>query len=210
MRTLFTHESLHSPRTMLGFYSSLVRLIKWGLVAIILGILIFVIAIPLLTMDPAGQPLVEMNNPNTSKNTPSDPPIMENPKFQGLDSENHPYFMTAKTALQSSEHTITLNKIQADLTLNEGAWMTLLADQGVLDTKEESLLLQGHVQIYHNAGHEMHTSEARIDLRTRHARGTHPIHIQGHLGRIDADSFIMMQKEQRIIFNNHVSVELLP
>ncbi|TAE82399.1 MAG: hypothetical protein EAY76_03155, partial [Alphaproteobacteria bacterium] len=155
--------------------------------------------------------LLERNDPSISKkDAPSDPPIMENPKFQGLDSDNHPYFMTAKTALQSSEHTITLNKIQADLTLNEGAWMTLLADQGVLDTKEESLLLQGHVQIYHNAGHEMHTSEARIDLRSRHAHGAHPIHIQGHLGRIDADSFIVMQKEQRIIFNHHVSVELLP
>jgi lipopolysaccharide export system protein LptC len=194
-------------RDSLKAYTHFVLASKVMLSLLVLMVLVFMVAIPLVGKQKSG---VRVAFGSIEEKQEDTPPIMMNPRFQGVDNNNQAYLVTASTALQTDNTTITLEEVEADLTTKDNAWLALMARQGILDLDAQSLLLQGNVQLYHDGGNEMRTEQVRLDFENMAAFGESPVQVQGNFGHIRADQFSILDRGDRLLFNHHVYVLLLP
>jgi lipopolysaccharide export system protein LptC len=127
---------------------------------------------------------------------------MVNPRFRGRDDKSRPYTVVADVATQESSGAdeVDLEQPKADITLNDGAWVALTANQGLYHRERERLHLEGNVSLFHDQGFEMRTSAAEIDLQAGQARSTRPVDGQGPAGTLTAQGFRLLDDGQRIIF----------
>jgi lipopolysaccharide export system protein LptC len=190
----------------LRFYTRFVHISKFTLSLMVILILVFLVVIPLIAKQNSGVRVAFVSTEQKEDTLP----VMVNPRYQGVDNKNQPYLVTADSAMQTDENTVTLEKVKADITTNDNAWLALLADQGTLNMAEQSLLLQGGVQFYHDNGAEMRTEQLRLDLNNRSAYGESPVIIQGDFGHIHSNRFAIVDKGNRVLFNDRVNVLLLP
>jgi lipopolysaccharide export system protein LptC len=190
----------------LKVYTHFVLASKLMLSLLVIMVLVFMVAIPLIAKQKTGVRVAF----GAIEEKEELPPIMMNPRFQGVDNNNQAYLVTASTALQTDNTTVTLEEVTADLTTNDNAWLALIAKQGILDLDAQSLLLQGDVQFYHDSGSEMRTEQVRLDFSNMVAVGDSPVQMQGDFGHIQANRFTILDRGDRMIFTDHVYVLLSP
>lgn len=135
---------------------------------------------------------------------------MTRARFVGTDSQNQPFVITAERAVPNAinPERIALHTLQADITLDTGAWVSMISASGLYDRTQQSLALGGGVELFADNGFAMHTPSARIDLIDGTARGTEPVSAQGPLGTLDADSFRMERDGHRLFFMGNVRMTL--
>jgi len=135
---------------------------------------------------------------------------MTRARFVGTDSQNQPFVITAERAVPNAinPERIALHTLQADISLDTGAWVSLISASGLYDRTQQSLALGGGVELFADNGFAMHTPSARIDLIDGTARGTEPVSAQGPLGTLDADSFRMERDGRRLFFMGNVRMTL--
>ncbi len=145
---------------------------------------------------------------------------MTNPKFIGHDTKSRPIEVTALRAVQDVDnpdlvHLETINgKLSikaADLeSMDEITEITLFALKGNLNTKTEKIVLQGKVQLRSNTDYLFTTEEVLVDLEQNEVRGSLPVHGEGALGAIDADSFRLWGSGNHILFSGNVKTQFFP
>ena len=137
---------------------------------------------------------------------------MKNARFQGIDGKGNPFMVTASAATPLPGRTarISLTRIQADLTLNDALWLSITAPTGVYDREAGTMLLSGGIDVYTDAGYELHTDSANIDLKKGMAEGIAPISGQGPLGDIAADSYRISEGGKVLKLTGNVMVTLYP
>ena len=137
---------------------------------------------------------------------------MLNPRFFGTDSRNQRYTVTAESAtrpLDGSEQ-VFLIKPKADITVAEGDWLTLNAEQGIYDRYAETLALSGAVSMYADNGFEMHTESAQFDLAGGTIESDSPVRGQGPWGFLNAKSFAYARKGDVLRFSGRPTLILYP
>jgi len=137
---------------------------------------------------------------------------MLNPRFFGTDSRNQRYTVTAESAtrpLDGSEQ-VFLIKPTADITVAEGDWLTLNAEQGIYDRYAETLALSGAVSMYADNGFEMHTESAQFDLAGGTIESDSPVRGQGPWGLLNAKSFAYARKGDVLLFSGRPTLVLYP
>lgn len=144
-------------------------------------------------------------------------PSMVNPRFVGTDSENKPYSITADLARSLGDVTskenpanIELEMPKADITLDDGSWLVLTADTGMLIHSDKALNLEGSVNLFHDSGYEFRTEKAAIDLSKGIASGNLPIEGQGPFGVLNAEGFKLVEKGKTIYFSGKSKLVLHP
>jgi lipopolysaccharide export system protein LptC len=127
---------------------------------------------------------------------------MVNPRFQGRDADDRPFSIVAERATQptSGASRIDLKAPKADITLKDGAWLALSADDGVYQRKTETLDLAGHVNLFHDRGFELRTEQAHVDLKAGRARSDTAVDGQGPAGHLQAEGFRVLDRGQTIVF----------
>ena len=127
---------------------------------------------------------------------------MVRPRYDGIDDKGRPYSVTAERATQAEDgdQVIHLERLAADITLEDGAWVSLQADTGRYDRKVETLRLDGNVTLYHDQGLEMHSPSANIDLKNGEAVGTDGLQGLGPQGRLSAEGFRLTDGGKTIFF----------
>ena len=138
------------------------------------------------------------------------PPKMINPRFQGVDKENQTYNISAKTATKVEDEVLVLDKINASVELQEGRWVLLNANKGVLKHKEDYLELSDSVYLFTNDGYEFYSSNIYIDIEKNIAYTDSKVMGKGPIGTIEADSVKVYDKGQKTIFDGNVKVVLYP
>ncbi len=118
---------------------------------------------------------------------------MSNPRFFGVDGNKQPFTVTANDAVEQPENGerlahVHLDAPQADITLEDGSWIALTADEGFYTESDELLDLVGTVNMYHDQGFEIHTEQAEIALNSGSAKGNEPVDGQGPFGTIKSDT----------------------
>lgn len=135
---------------------------------------------------------------------------MVNPRFDGIDNEGRPYHLTASAAQQidSNANEVTLMQPSGDLTLQDGTWLSLSADQGRYLRKEELLHLAGNVSFFHDEGFEMQSPTALVDFRGSRATGDEGVTGQGPSGMLEAEGFDFKNEGLIIIFTgkSHLTI----
>lgn len=137
---------------------------------------------------------------------------MTRARFVGTDGKDQPFVITAERAIPNAinPERITLETLQADLTLNSGAWVSMLSVTGLYDRTQQSLTLRDGVDLFADNGFALHTASARIDLAEGTAQGSEPVRAQGPMGALNADSFRMEREGRRLFFKGNVQMTLQP
>ncbi|MBK1667921.1 LPS export ABC transporter periplasmic protein LptC [Rhodovibrio sodomensis] len=126
---------------------------------------------------------------------------MVNPRYRSRDEENRPFTVVADRALQESSGAseVKLFAPQADMTLQDGSWVTVSADRGLYHRKREYLELRKDVHLFHDRGFQFQTRKADVDLQAGTAHSNTPVTGHGPEGQIDAQGFRILDKGARII-----------
>ena len=133
-------------------------------------------------------------------------------RFTGVDSENRPFSVTADAVVQEADgdNAVKLTQPKADVTLAKNSWVAISAPQGRFWRHQEVLNLVGGVDLFHDAGYEFRTEEARIDFHNAAATGDTPVWGHGPFGTVNAEGFSILDSGDRIIFNGKSSLVIFP
>ncbi|HXV23519.1 MAG TPA: LPS export ABC transporter periplasmic protein LptC [Alphaproteobacteria bacterium] len=123
-------------------------------------------------------------------------------RFQGSDSKNRPFSVSAERAVQDlgDDNLILLAQPKAEMTLENGAWVALWAAEGSYRRDSETLELTGGVGLLHDRGYEIHTSSAAIDLEGGTAEGSDPVDAKGPFGTLQAEGFRIAERGDIVQF----------
>ncbi len=137
---------------------------------------------------------------------------MLNPRYYGTDKENRPFTVTAKEAVQDADDSrqVTLSDLQADMTMNDGTWISMMANQGVYHQATMILRLTGAISIFSDRGYEFHASVADVDFSDGSARSARPVSGHGPFGSLRADRMQIEDRGQRMLFEGNVKMTLNP
>lgn len=135
---------------------------------------------------------------------------MINPRYFSADEQKQPYSVTAAKADRSSEdeNLVLLDQPQAEMTENDGSWVTIRSNQGWYDQQTGILRMRGEVHILRDDGNEFTTDEADADVRKGTAWGDVAVVGQGPQGEINANGFRMTDRGKSIIFINSSTAQI--
>jgi lipopolysaccharide export system protein LptC len=136
---------------------------------------------------------------------------MEKARYTGVDRTKRPYSITAEEAEQLDPQSPVIELVQpkADIVMQDGSWIAVTAEVGNFNRATQFLELSGTVNLFHDKGYEFRTTSAVLDLRAGDAIGTEPVHGQGPFGHIQADSFIVRNRGERVEFRGKAQVIIL-
>ena len=142
----------------------------------------------------------------------SEDPSMVNPRYLGFDKENQAFSITADLAriLADNSTVVELEMPKADITLDDGTWLVLTAQNGVFTQLEKTLTLEGAVNLFHDSGYELQTSKANVDLEKGLAKGDSAIRGQGPFGELQGDGFRLIDKGKTIVFTGKSKLVIYP
>lgn len=131
------------------------------------------------------------------------------PRFQGLDDLGRPYTVTARVARQpGQEQLMLLDRPQADIVLNDGAWIYAESENGRYHRPTQLLELEGDVRIYHDSGVLFRTEAAAVQIDAGSARGERTTRAQGSFGNIISEGFEMTDRGAVMVFTGRAHAVL--
>jgi lipopolysaccharide export system protein LptC len=135
---------------------------------------------------------------------------MMNPRYFGIDENNHPYSVTADKATQreQDQDLVDLDQPKADFSSKSGAGVVVTADHGLFHQHSQLLDLTGNVSLFHDQGYELHTEQASVDMKNNSAWGNMPIDGQGPQGHLEGEGFRISDKGEKILVTGRSSMTL--
>jgi lipopolysaccharide export system protein LptC len=204
-RSLDLRPRLAATQAMIARYSRFVGAMRLLLPLIALGLVAVLVAWPDPYEDDKGFRLTFSN-----LRTGNGELAMENPRYVGRDSNGMPFEVTALSATQDKEDRkrVSLETIQADMTLSDGTWVSLTANHGIFHQDREVLELGGMVNLYSDRGYEFHALTASADLAAGTVVTADPVRGQGPFGILEANAMRVSDKGKRMIFQDGVKVTI--
>ncbi|HIF08697.1 MAG TPA: hypothetical protein EYQ81_01830 [Sneathiellales bacterium] len=137
---------------------------------------------------------------------------MISPRYVGIDSHGQPFVITADAATQeeTDQDKITLDAVEADVTLKDGRWIVLQSPTGLYNRREETLHMQEWVNIYSDDGSQFNARDVMLDLANGLASSIRPVHGQGPMGLLDAHGFKILDGGKRTRFEGGVKLTIDP
>ena len=124
-----------------------------------------------------------------------------NPRFESIDEKNQPYVVTANRALQDmGDELMILEQPLADIVLESGNWLAIKSRQGAYTQEARKLLLKDDVQLFHDDGYLVKTSELNVDMAAGLANTQTPIRGHGPMGTLDAQGMEASTDAQSLKF----------
>jgi lipopolysaccharide export system protein LptC len=135
---------------------------------------------------------------------------MAAPKFVGSDEKNRPFQVEAKSArlVDAKSEKVSLEAPKASMTLDNGNYVAVTAARGEFNQKTRHVVLDGDVNMFHDANYVFRTEHAIIDSNARTAWGDKPISGKGPKGTIEAEGFRILDKGQTVVFTGKAKVVL--
>ena len=87
--------------------------------------------------------------------------------FQGIDEFNQPYYLHAEKyqKIINNPNMLLFEKPRAEINLQKGKWLSMVAKEGIFDIEKQTLELMGDVLFLHSDGQQIDTNNAVIDLK---------------------------------------------
>ncbi len=189
-------------------YSRFVHAMKWLLPTVAAVLILIILVWPYLRTEDL-RFRISFAALNTGE---TEDPSMVNPRYLGIDRDDQAYSVTADLArkLVGNTLSIELEMPKADITLKDGTWLVLTAENGVYQRQAQTLDLRGAVNLFHDSGYEFRTAKARLDLEKGRAAGDAPVHGQGPFGDLKAEGFDLLDKGKVIVFNGKSKLVIYP
>jgi lipopolysaccharide export system protein LptC len=131
-------------------------------------------------------------------------------KLTGISKDGQPYMVTFEDASQTSQESdlVRLTSPQADVELQDGAWVTLSSPKGRYHRGKRILELDGDVLLFHESGMEINTGNITFNLESGTGAGYDPIHAQAPFGSFEAQGFRIRENTGVFLFTGPVSAVL--
>jgi lipopolysaccharide export system protein LptC len=176
---------------------AVLRIVLPGLIVLILAALAGSVAWSTLTAQPA-----VVDHPN-------DPIRLVNPRFVGRDTRSRAFVLTAKTATRDPQE---YSKVYLDtpaLVLDDEGPdpLRITAKSGVYHEDTGKLEVSGSVRLAGARG-AFDTDQSLYDIKSGEVVGSGPVHGLGVLGEINAKSYGVYDKGDRMIFKGGVHTVL--
>jgi lipopolysaccharide export system protein LptC len=123
-------------------------------------------------------------------------------------SAGHPAAEQPAKAAAQAEDIINLRKLIADMTLKDGTWVALTADNGVYHRDAGTVDLSGNVTLFHDTGLSFQTDAATVDMKNDWARGDQLVEGQNADGEINSEGFEIKNSGQTILFTGRAYLKL--
>ena len=136
---------------------------------------------------------------------------MLRPRYLGTDSRNQPFVVTADSATQDpvDQRLITLVRLQADMSMTDGSWFTVMADNGIYHQQKQFLRLEGAINLFSDQGYEFNARSADVNLKSGKAVSSFPVDGQGPFGTIRADSLEIAEFGEKLLFLGNVKMHIV-
>lgn len=205
----WTHKEVEILTRSFRRYSIYVIILKFVLPITALAMAVALFLYPAMTGNGKKIVLVAQE----TKTAPKTSPIMSKPKFIGTDSQNQPYQISAKQAIQEKVNLLTLEEINADITLNNGDWISAVAGSGNYDSIQHQVNLFDEVNLYlvepTGNTYQAYTKNAFIDADKGILQSNDPVTIKSDAVELDAQSFIVEREKKKITFKGPVRLVIL-
>ncbi len=139
-----------------------------------------------------------------------DKPRLIKPRFQGIDKKRQPYNITADEAIRVGENIVSLQNINGDIQYAGGSWMSISSETGDYDLDKKQLELSGSVNVFSDNGYEIFTESAHLDLKENIVVGNEDVTMQGPLGTLKSNGFVVRDDGQSIFFHGNVHLVTVP
>ncbi len=130
------------------------------------------------------------------------------PRFDGFDSSDRPYTLTAMTAQRRRDNVSLVDLVNPRL--KDAASSTVQARAGVWNTDLEVLDLEGDVVMTDAAGYTFTSQKTRMYVRENRVEGQEPLQGFGPVGEVRADAYEVLQDGNRIILKGNVWTKFTP
>lgn len=135
---------------------------------------------------------------------------MMKPRLTGSDSRGNPYVITADMAVQDAHDPkkASLKNMEADLSLDKQRWLNARAKTGMVDMNTGQLELTDGIDVFTDAGYELHSHSASANLKQSVIHGHEPVTGQGPAGTLRADEFHADRATDILTLSGHVQMTL--
>lgn len=142
----------------------------------------------------------------------ADEQAVVNARYHGTDAKQQPYSISADIARHRGLGTndVELEMPKADIGLRDGTSMMLTARNGLFSREQNTLTLDGAVDVFHDSGYELRTDKVEVDLSKGQAISDRPVTGQGPFGTLEAEGMRIENKGAVIFFTGKTKVVLRP
>jgi hypothetical protein len=116
----------------------------------------------------------------------------------------------AQADAEAKADSVNLQKLIADMTMKDGTWVAVTADDGVFHRDAGTVDLSGNVTLFHDTGLSFETDAATVDLKNDWARGDQPVEGQNADGQLAAQGFEIKDDGKTILFTGRSYLKLFP
>jgi len=182
-------------------HSALVRLLRWVLPAIMVGVVVLLAVL-------VGVHAVRRHA--AAHKDASTPIRMLNPHFYGRDNQGRAYVLGAQQAARDERafQQVLLWYPTITQDVNGPHPSTLTADTGLYHEDTRILLLRGHVKASGAKSSHFASDEAVVDTRTGTVKGPDALSSQTSMGDLQSKSFDIFDKGDRLVFKGGVHARL--
>lgn len=124
------------------------------------------------------------------------------PQFYSQDEQGQPYSVIAESAepLDEMGESVLLNRPEMEITLDNGDWIAVLADEARYEAEDGAVQLWGRVNILRDDGLQVITEEAHFDMGQGVGWGDSPVVVSGDFGTIEAQGFRLDNENRDLMF----------
>jgi lipopolysaccharide export system protein LptC len=133
-------------------------------------------------------------------------------KYDGRDAKGRPYSITADSAshVDGDDRHVSLKKPLADIVMSSGAYVALMANDGLLDRDADIITLNGDVTLFHDNGLSFQTDSATINLKDKTAEGSDVVEGQNGDGELISQGFRVRDDGDTIEFTGKAYMKIYP
>jgi lipopolysaccharide export system protein LptC len=137
---------------------------------------------------------------------------IDTPRLAGKRRNGMPYEVRAAQGMQDmlKPEIVELIRLDAKAQMTENDWVNLTANQGIYNSAKDELSLTGVVRIRSNAGYDMKTQSALMELKTGLMKTTEPVKVALKAGSVEADRMQIVDSGQQVVFEGNVHSVILP
>ena len=137
---------------------------------------------------------------------------IDTPRLTGKRRNGMPYEVRAAQGIQdmTAPDIVELVQIDAKAQMTASAWVNLTANQGIYNSAKDEVSLTGQVRIRSDAGYEMKTQAAMMELKTGLMKTTEPVKVVLKAASVDADQMQIVDSGQQVVFVGNVHSGMVP
>jgi lipopolysaccharide export system protein LptC len=135
---------------------------------------------------------------------------MEQPRMSGFTRDSRAYQLSADAAAQdlTKPDLVELRKIHAQVQMQDNSTMKMSADNGIYNSKNETLKLDNNILLSSSGGYSGRLSQAMVNIRTGNVVSDQPVELQMLQGKLNANKLEIVDNGDLVRFHDGVVMDM--